>query len=101
MLTQESAISLPLQRPPAPATTQPFASYTAHTPIELPETTVVRRATVMLILVAPGCFDSYKFDYSDESVRALQAQLTDPHLKGCPGRVDVQTSLGSELGSPS
>jgi hypothetical protein len=33
--------------------------------------------------------------------RTFRAQLTDPHLKGCPGRGDVQTSWGSELGSPS
>ncbi len=45
-------VSLPRQQPSACATTQPFPPYAANTPIELPDTSVVLSASVILVVAA-------------------------------------------------
>jgi large repetitive protein len=52
ILAQDFRKSLPCQRPPTCAATQPFAPDTADLPVELPEASVVRRSSVVLVVAA-------------------------------------------------
>src|SRR5258708_6059906 len=52
MLPQEFNKPLPRQRSPTRAATQPFPPDATDRPIELPETTVVRRSAVILVVAA-------------------------------------------------
>ena len=52
VLAQDFCKSVPRQRLPARATTQPRAPNTPDFPVELPQTAVVRRSSVILVVAA-------------------------------------------------